>query len=154
MLSPHLKYLENAHSSLNLNLKAIFYVKFPLTPHLPHSCNWVLLLSCLQNSTHTFPWPMSSHSTRPRWICFFFFNVSVSSLDSKHLRALWPQHIGQHATQGWVFNKFYGLMKFIWKIFDVLSPGLTSSSKNRMRKLYSQLAPLVLQLYSITLHKF
>ena len=26
-------------------------------------------------------------------------------------------------------------MKFIWKIFDILSPGLTSSSKNRMRKL-------------------
>lgn len=153
MLSLHLKYLENAHSSLNLNLKAIFYVKFPLTPHPPHSCSWVVLLSCLQNSTHTFPWPTSSHSTRSRWI-FLLLNISVSSLDSKHLRALCPQHIGQDAAQRWVFNKFYGLVKFIWKIFDVLSPGLTSSSKTRMRKLYTQLAPLFLQLYSITLHKF
>ena len=54
-LTPHLKYLEHGHSSLNLNLKAIFSVKFLLPPHSPHSSCRVLLLSCPQYSTRTFP---------------------------------------------------------------------------------------------------
>lgn len=69
--------------SFNLNLKALFYVKFSLTSHSPPSSSWRPLLLCPQNATRTFPWQTSSHRT----LLGCVFVTPVNSLNSKHLRA-------------------------------------------------------------------